>query len=152
MKIIDWPLLFPPLLMILLVYHSWKDIKYLYIETRDLVALTSFALVNTAFLILNQNYKILISNLFGALFCFGFFLTVWLVTKKRGIGEGELFYAPLAYFNIGLTNSIQALYICFISAMSFVVIGLISKKLKKTQALAFIPFLSIGLILSLLIP
>lgn len=152
MKIIDWPLIFPPLLMILIAYHSWKDVKYLYIETRDLLALTSFALINTAYLVLSHNYKALISNLFGALLCLSIFLAVWLVTKKRGIGEGELFYAPLVYFNIGLTNSIQALYICFFSAMSFVIAGLICKKIKKNQAIAFIPFLSIGLILSLLIP
>lgn len=152
MKIIDWFLILPFFFFLLLAYHSWKDIKCLYIETQDLIILGAYTLINTIILVINQEYEILYSNFFGSIVCLVIFLVVWLVTKKKGIGEGELFYVPLAYFNIGLINAIEALYICFFSAMLFALVGLISKKLKKTQALPFIPFISLGLIISLFYP
>lgn len=152
MKIIDWFLILPFLFFLLLAYHSWKDIRCLYIETQDLIILGAYTLINTIILVINQEYEILYSNFLGSIVCLVIFLVVWFFTKKKGIGEGELFYVPLAYFNIGLINAIEALYICFFSAMLFALVGLISKKLKKTQALPFIPFISFGLIISLFYP
>jgi leader peptidase (prepilin peptidase) / N-methyltransferase len=152
MKVIDWPLALAPLLFALLVYHSWKDIRYLYIESRDLLILSIYTAVNALTLLFNQNYEVLLSNFLGAFLCLAIFLLIWIVTKKRGIGEGEIFYVPIAYFNIGLINTIEALYFCFFSAMLFSLLGLISKRLTKKQALPFIPFLSAGVIFSLLLP
>ena len=152
MKIIDWPLALAPLFITLLLYHSWKDIRYLYIENRDLLILGLFTMVNAMTLFLNQNYEVLLSNFLGALLCLAVFLLIWMVTKKKGIGEGELIFVPIAYFNIGLINAIEALYFCFFSAMLFSLLGLISKRLSKKQALPFIPFLSAGIVFSLLFP
>lgn len=152
MKLIDWSLALFPLFIFLLGYLSWKDIRCLFIETQDLIALAGYTLLNIIYLLIKQDYSVLFSNLLGAGLCFLIFLLLWIITKKRGIGEGELIFVPVAYFNIGLINSIEALYFCFFSAMLFSLVALLTKRLKRTQALPFIPFLSLGLIFSLFFP
>jgi prepilin signal peptidase PulO-like enzyme (type II secretory pathway) len=152
MKLIDWSLALFPFFIFLLGYLSWKDIRFLFIETQDLIALACYTLLNIVYLLIKQDYSVLFSNLLGASLCFLIFLLLWILTKKRGIGEGELIFVPVAYFNIGLINSIEALYFCFFSAMLFSLVALLTKRLKRTQALPFIPFLSLGLIFSLFFP
>jgi leader peptidase (prepilin peptidase) / N-methyltransferase len=152
MKILDWPLVAPPLFLLLLIFLSWKDIRKLYIESVDLIFLALYTVFNFSWLFVKQDYSVLWSNLYGTFFVGTVFFLIYIFSRKKGVGEGELYVAPLMYSNIGLRNSLEALYFCFLIGALYCIVGLLFKLLHRQQALPFIPFLTAGLIFSLLFP
>ncbi len=150
MNNLDWPLFLWPLFFLILIYLSAKDIKNRYIESIDLILLLAYALLNIIWLLLSGSYVIIMYNFIGSGIAWLLFFLIWIVTKKRGIGDGELYFAPMAFYNIGWINTIEALYICFSFASVCCIIGLLTKKMNKKKPLPFIPFLSLGIIISLI--
>lgn len=93
----------------------------------------------------------ILSHLLTAIITFTFFLVIFLLTRGRGIGFGDVKYA----FFIGLLLSWQgvlvALYTAFLTgAVISIILVIAGKKKLRGATIPFGPFLSLGVIVSLL--
>lgn len=89
-------------------------------------------------------------SLLGATLLLLFFLSLWLGTKKRGFGFGDVkLIFPLALL-MGWPKMWVGVWLAFVIGASVGVILLVIKKKKLGQAVPFAPFLVIGTFLSLL--
>lgn len=105
--------------------------------------------VTFLYILLNTNYMIL-NNLLAGLGAFLFFLALFLLTKGRGMGFGDVVYVFLMGLLLGFPGIVFGLYIAFITG-AFVSVILILLKRKKMQGstIAFGPFLVLGTIVVL---
>lgn len=88
--------------------------------------------------------------LFGAALAMTFFLLLWLGTRKRGIGFGDVkLVFPLGLL-VGWPNIIVALFLAFVIGAVVGVALLVAGKLKLGRPLPFGPFLVFGTLLALL--
>jgi len=93
-----------------------------------------------------------ILNILGsALGAGGFFLLLFIVTKGRGMGFGDVVYAFLMGFILGFPKVILGLYLSFVIG-AIVSLALVAMKKKKFKGgtIPFGPFLVFGTIVSLL--
>jgi len=73
-----------------------------------------------------------------------FFTALWLITKKRGMGLGDVKLAPVLGFLLGYPDVVIALYIAFLTgALVGVILILAGNKTLKSK-IAFGPFLVLG--------
>lgn len=80
-----------------------------------------------------------------------FFFAIFLVTKGRGMGFGDVVYAVLMGFVIGFPNVLLGLYIAFITGAAVaLILILLKKKHYKGGTIPFGPFLVLGTIISML--
>jgi leader peptidase (prepilin peptidase)/N-methyltransferase len=93
----------------------------------------------------------ILDNLKGVLLSILFFSALILITKGRGIGIGDLFFFTIACMNIGLNNTVEAILISFIVGSIYSIIIILIKRANLGNRVAFIPFLSIGIIVSMFI-
>ena len=99
--------------------------------------------------ILNTKYEIL-GNLFAAIGAFAFFLTLFLITRGRGMGFGDVVYVFFMGLILGFPKIVLGLYIAFIGGAIISLILIAAKKKKlKGGAIAFGPFLIAGTFISL---
>lgn len=93
----------------------------------------------------------ILSIVLSALGAGGFFLIIFLATKGRGMGFGDVVYAFLMGFILGYPLVIIALYMAFvIGALASLLLILFGKKKFKGGTIPFGPFLVFGTIVSLL--
>ena len=76
-------------------------------------------------------------------------LLLWLVTKGRGMGFGDVKLAFTMGVLLGIKGGLMALYIAFVSGAVTGVILLIGKKKGLKSKIAFGPFLVIGTVIVL---
>ncbi len=152
MRMIDWPILWMPVFSMVLIYLAWKDLKYLFIDSRDLVVVMLFTLTNQGYLLFSHDVRYVLWNIAGALFSLAVFFLLWQITKKKGIGEGEWRIAPLIFINIGFINTLEAMYFSFVLAAIFAAGGLIMRKFSRRQRLPFLPFIALGVFISFFFP
>lgn len=74
----------------------------------------------------------------------GFFLFIWLFTKGRGLGFGDVKLALILGVLLGYPYIVMSLYIAFLTGAVAGVILMISHKAKMKSRIAFGPFLIIG--------
>jgi leader peptidase (prepilin peptidase)/N-methyltransferase len=74
----------------------------------------------------------------------GSMLALFLITKGKGLGFGDVKFAFIMGFLLGLEGGFIALYISFILGGVISTILLLSKKSKMKTKIAFGPFLIIG--------
>ena len=75
---------------------------------------------------------------------FFFFLSLWFITKKKGIGLGDVKLSPLLGFLLGYPETILALYVAFLTGAAVgVILILLGNKTMKSK-IAFGPFLVLG--------
>lgn len=79
-----------------------------------------------------------------------FFLSLWLMTKKKGFGMGDIKLAPALGLLLGWQRSIVAIFISFIVGGIFSAVLLIMRKKKMGQTVPFGPFLVFGAAVGLL--
>lgn len=104
----------------------------------------------TAFLFLVNLFlkvPILELSLFG-LAVAAFFLLQYLITKKKGIGEGDIWLGLL--LGVSFPNTYHILLLLFIAYLSGALIGLILSATKKSKRIALGPFLAFGAIITLI--
>ena len=108
------------------------------------------SIIATFFYLLIINHQSLIINLFSALAAFSFFLILFLITKGKGMGFGDVKLSFLLGLILGFPKIIFALYLAFLTG-AFVGIILIiwRKKRSLKDAIPFGPFLIAGTLLSL---
>lgn len=86
---------------------------------------------------------------FGALAALFFFL-LWLVTKRKGMGLGDVKLAFVLGFLLGFPKIAIALYVAFLTGATVGVILILRRKARLKSKLAFGPFLIFGTAISLL--
>lgn len=101
-------------------------------------------LVSFLYLILNTQYSIL-PHLLSAIGACLFFLALFLVTKGRGMGFGDVKFAFLMGLILGFPNIIVGLYVAFLTgAMLGCILIVWRKKRLHGTTIPFGPFLVIG--------
>lgn len=91
------------------------------------------------------------SIILSAICASGFFFLLYLITKGRGMGFGDVVYAFLMGFILGYPRVVLGLYIAFVTgAIVSIVLVLLKKKKFKGGTIPFGPFLVFGTFASLL--
>lgn len=91
-----------------------------------------------------------VNHLLSAVGSFLFFLAIFLVTRGRGMGFGDVKFAFLIGLILGFPKIIAGLYLAFLTGAVVSIILIIAKKKKfKGSTIPFGPFLAIGTFLAL---
>jgi len=103
-----------------------------------------------AFLFLITNYQLLITNYLLSAFGAGlFFLILHLITRRKGMGLGDVKLAILMGLVLGFPKIIVALYLAFLTGALIGVILILARKKKFGEHIPFGPFLSGATIVAL---
>lgn len=98
----------------------------------------------TLFVGVFQTLDVRIMHSITAVSAGGFFLLIWFVTKKRGLGFGDVKLAFVLGLLLGYPGTIIALYVAFLTGAVTGVILMIGHKAKMKSRIAFGPFLFLG--------
>lgn len=91
------------------------------------------------------------SHALSAVYAFAFFLLIFLITKSRGIGFGDVKFAFFIGFLLSIPQLIIAFYVAFLTgAIVSIILILLGIKKLKGESIPFGPFLSFGVVVSLL--
>lgn len=92
-----------------------------------------------------------VTHLITGFISFAFFLLIFLITRERGMGFGDVKYAFFIGFLLSPFSAVAAFYIAFLTGAAISIILVIGKiKKLKGSTIPFGPFLSLGFIVSLL--
>jgi leader peptidase (prepilin peptidase)/N-methyltransferase len=101
--------------------------------------------------ILNSNFKFQISNyLLAALIASSFFLIIFLISRGRAMGFGDVKLAVLMGLLLGLPNVLVALFLAFLFGAIIGVILMVFKKKSLKSEIPFGPFLIAGTFIAML--
>lgn len=134
-------------LLILFIY----DLKWLILP--DAVTLPLIALVIAEIVfrgIFQEGPEAVRDAIFGMLSIGGFFYALFIVSKGRWIGGGDVKLGILLGLLLGWPASLVGMAIGFYSATIVVVILMLLKKVKRSQHIPFGPFLIFGAITAML--
>jgi len=95
----------------------------------------------------NCQFNVLTSYLLGALVVGGFLFLIYLFTRGKGMGLGDVKLGILIGLMLGLTNGILALVMAFIIGSIVGIILLASKKKSLKDWVPFGPFLALGVLI-----
>jgi leader peptidase (prepilin peptidase)/N-methyltransferase len=76
--------------------------------------------------------------------CFAAFYLLWLVTRGKGIGFGDVKFAPLMGVFLGFPGVVSAFYVAFLTGAFAGVILMVGRKKTWKSKIAFGPFLVVG--------
>ncbi len=118
----------------------FTDLKYRVIPDEVLIFLGISTLLYIFIFERNQ----ILPDILSAIIAAGFFLLLVLVTRGRGMGIGDVKYAFMMGFILGIPKIIIGLYLAFLTGgfISIILILVGRKKMKST--IAFGPFLVLG--------
>lgn len=129
-------------------------IDYLYgiIPDYSIVLLGGASLVYRLSLVISDQMKwVDFSNsLIAGLIAFLFFMGLFLVTKGKGIGFGDVKLAPVMGFLLGFPKAIVGFYLSFVLGGLVGILLLLWGKKKFGQTIPFGPFMVVGLVLGLM--
>lgn len=128
-----------------LIVVFFADLKYGIIP--DKIVLPAI-FVSFLFLMINHQ-SLIINHLFSAFGWFGFMLFLFLATKGRGMGMGDVKLSFLIGLFLGSTSSIFAFYLSFLTGGAVSLILILWKKKTLKSTIPFGPFLVIGSLLAL---
>lgn len=98
-----------------------------------------------------SDVSVLFYHLLTAFITMGFFLSIFLLTKKRGIGFGDVVYGFYMGLLLGFPRIIVGLYLAFLTgAIVSIILVLLKKKKLRGDSIPFGPFLVIGTVLSII--
>jgi len=132
-------LFFAMVLITLLVFSAVFDIKYLILPDFATITLIVMSFLGVVF-----DEPNIIPYLLSALGAFSFLGVLYLVTKGKGMGFGDVKLAIFMGLFLGYPNIIIAIYIAFIVGALVGLMGMISKKMTKKTQIPFGPFLILG--------
>jgi leader peptidase (prepilin peptidase)/N-methyltransferase len=92
--------------------------------------------------IFNVQYSV--SNLYGLLAGAGTIGGIWLITKKKAMGSGDIGIATVLGLWLGYPKIINALWLAFVIGGIYGAYLLLTKKAKLKTAVPFGPFLIVG--------
>jgi len=96
-----------------------------------------------------ENLSSLLGTLLAGVLASAFFLMIFLVSRGRAMGFGDVKLALLMGFLLGIPGIIAALYVAFILGGLIGVFLIITKRRKLRSAIPFGPFLIIGTFVAL---
>ena len=132
----------------------FTDLKYGIIPDKILypaaVISTIYNLSFTIYSPIVNHQSSIINNIFSGAGAFLFFLALYLVTKGKGMGFGDVKLAFLIGIVLGFPKILAALYLAFLTgAICGIILIIWRKKKLKGGTIPFGPFLIIGTVLSL---
>ncbi len=129
-----------------LIVIFFTDLKYGIIPDKIVFP----AIFVSAFYLLTINYQLLTINFLSAVGACLFFLILYLITKGRGMGFGDVKFAFLMGLVLGFPNIAVALYTAFLTGA---IVGCILIVWRKKRAfgtsIPFGPFLVIGTLIAI---
>lgn len=130
-----------------LIVVFFTDLKYGIIPFP--IVLPAIIIVSI-YLFLSPNPDTLFTNFLAALGAGSFFFLLFLLTRKRGIGFGDVVYALLMGLLLGFPKIILGLYIAFLTGAAVSLILVVAKQKKlHGGTVPFGPFLVFGTVVSL---
>lgn len=117
------------------------DLKYQILPDSMLVGA---ALGGILLILFSHNAQLITNNLLSALGASLFFLALFLITRGRGMGFGDVKLAFVMGFLLGFPQIVVALYIAFLTGAGVGVILVLRRKKTLQSHVAFGPFLLIG--------
>lgn len=131
------------ILVALLIFLAVFDFKHLILPDFAVITLIIISFFGVVFEEPN-----IIPYLISAIISGGFFLFLYLITKKKGMGFGDVKLAVFMGLFLGWPKILVAIYIAFIIGALVGVVGMILKKINKKSKIAFGPFLIFGTIIA----
>jgi len=129
-----------------LVVIFFIDLKYGIIP--DTIVFSSVG-VSLFYLFINHK-SLFINHLFVGFGAFLFFLLIFLITRGRGMGFGDVKFAFLIGLLLGFPKTTLSLYVAFLTgAVVSIILILAGKKKFRGSTVPFGPFLVIGTIVAL---
>lgn len=123
----------------------FSDLKYGIIPDKIVYSST---VISFLYLILNTKHLIL-SSLLSGFGAFIFFLVLYLITREKGMGLGDVKLSFLLGLVLGFPKVIIAFYLAFLTGAVIGFILIIWGKKKLKSAIPFGPFLILGAALSI---
>jgi len=123
------------ILIFLLVYAATFDALYMYLPDWSTYTLIAIGLLFG-------------HHFYSAIGASGFLFLIYLLSKKKGMGLGDVFLAIFMGLFLGWPKIIVAFYCAFIIGALFSVVLMLLKKKKFRSEIAFGPFLILGTILA----
>lgn len=99
---------------------------------------------------LQNSYFIILNHALSAIGAFLFFLALFLITRGRGMGFGDVKLAFLMGILLGFPHIVLALYIAFLTGALVSIILVLGRTLTIKNTIPFGPFLVIGTVVSML--
>jgi len=132
-------LIFGLIIIVFLVFSAVFDLKYMILPDFSTIVLVSSALfLWCARYFGNLNY------VWSAILSFGFMGFLYLITKKKGMGFGDVKLAFFMGLFLGYPKIIVAFYFAFVIGALISLVLLLLKKAKKKTPIPFGPFLILG--------
>lgn len=147
LRVFDWGLtlvLFSSLLVIFFI-----DLEHQIIPDKILLPVSALFIFRFVFFCLFTNYCLL-TTIYAAFGASLFLFLIYLATKGRGMGFGDVKFAFLMGLALGFPKIIVAFYIAFLTGAISGIILIISKKAKFGQKIAFGPYLALSTFVTLL--
>lgn len=92
-----------------------------------------------------------ISALLGSAFMFAWFGGQWLLSRGRAVGSGDIFLAAVLGLYLGFRYAVMTLVFSYMVGAIILIAMIFLKKIRaKQQRIAYVPFLALGVMLTLL--
>jgi prepilin signal peptidase PulO-like enzyme (type II secretory pathway) len=109
-----------------------------------------FLIVITVILFFIPSYKDwAYQKLLGAVILGSIFQLIVLLTKEKGLGQGDVRLAIISGILVGMDNLVPWLYITIFSALIYGLVLAKKKKKFKGLKIPFVPFMVLGIIITL---
>lgn len=149
-------------LFLVLTFLAYFDFKKMEVHnTTSLYLLISLAILNILlYLIFKDSTGIRVigewvynpyNNMIGAIVLGSIFQLIVLISKEKGLGQGDVRIAIICGLLIGSSNLILWLYITIFTALIYGLILAYKKKRFKGLKIPFVPFMVLGIIVVLLL-
>jgi prepilin signal peptidase PulO-like enzyme (type II secretory pathway) len=131
-------------------YIAYKDFKTMEIDNLTSLVLMLFLIVITVILFFIPSYKDwAYQKLLGAVILGSIFQLIVLLTKEKGLGQGDVRLAIISGILVGMDNLVPWLYITIFSALIYGLVLAKKKKKFKGLKIPFVPFMVLGIIITL---
>lgn len=131
-------------------YIAYKDFKTMEIDNLTSLVLMLFLIVITVILFFIPSYKEwAYQKLLGAVILGSIFQLIVLLTKEKGLGQGDVRLAIISGILVGIDNLVPWLYITIFSALIYGLVLAKKKKKFKGLKIPFVPFMVLGIVVTL---
>jgi leader peptidase (prepilin peptidase)/N-methyltransferase len=142
------PLLFLLFAMILILFVAIFFIDFTHRIIPDILLLLLIVVITIVHSVTGENIGYSLLSGVGGL---TFFCLLFIVTKGRGIGFGDVKFAGVIGYMLGYPETVVALYSAFLTGAAIsVILVVVGKKKFKGGSIAFGPFLIAGVLIALL--
>lgn len=133
-------------------YIAYKDFKTMEVDNITSLILMLSLIVITVILFFIPSYKEwAFQKLLGAIILGSVFQLIVLVTKEKGLGQGDVRLAIISGVLVGMDNLVPWLYITIFSALIYGLVLAKKKKKFKGLKIPFVPFMVLGVVVTLVV-